>query len=243
MGLAVPSDIVNEGSEMKVLKAMDQMRQQPGLVLFCCLIAWCVGLIFFRIERTGSEYFMFLIWNLFLACIPVFASRLLQAAHARKIPDVVQLALLAVWLVFLPNAPYILTDLIHLQPGPTRLYWYDMAMLLSCGGVGLMLGYSSLFDVHRVVEERFGQRVAWVVATGTLLLTGFGIYLGRALRWNSWDVVTNPRGLFEVIAEGLLNPGAYLHIYAICALSGGGLLLGYVTLHWLAAHRQPIAST
>jgi uncharacterized membrane protein len=227
---------------MKMLRIRGQERQGPELALFCGMLAWCVGLIFFRIEHTGSEYFLFLIWNLFLACVPLFASRLLQAAHARRIPDVLQLGLLAVWLVFLPNAPYILTDLIHLHPGPARLYWYDLAMLLSCGGVGLLLGYSSMFDVHRVMEARFGQRVAWVVAAGTLLLSGFGIYLGRALRWNSWDVVTNPRGLFDFIAECLLNPGTYLHIWAISGLSGAGLLLGYVTLHWISLSRQPLAA-
>ncbi|MET0499809.1 MAG: DUF1361 domain-containing protein [Steroidobacteraceae bacterium] len=226
---------------MSKVRPLERIRQQPGIVLFCCMLAWCCGLIFFRVKRTGSEYFLFLIWNLFLACIPLFASRLLQAAHTRRIPDVIQLLLLAVWLVFLPNAPYILTDLIHLEQGPTRLYWYDMAMLLSCGGVGLLLGYSSMFDVHRVVEARFGQRVAWVVATGTLLLSGFGIYLGRALRWNSWDVVTNPRGLFDFIAGCLLNPGSYLHIWAISGLCGVSLLLGYIALHWMSSTR-PVAA-
>ena len=226
---------------MNKLRPLERIRQQPGIVLFCCMLAWCCGLIFFRVKRTGSEYFLFLIWNLFLACIPLFASRLLQVAHTKRIPDVIQLALLAVWLVFLPNAPYILTDLIHLEQGPTRLYWYDMAMLLSCGGVGLLLGYSSMFDVHRVVEARFGQRVAWVVATGTLLLSGFGIYLGRALRWNSWDVVTNPRGLFDFIADCLLNPGTYLHIWAISGLCGVSLLLGYIALHWMSSTR-PLAA-
>jgi len=226
---------------MNEIRPLERIRQQPGIVLFCCMLAWCCGLIFFRMKRTGSEYFLFLIWNLFLACIPLFASRLLQVAHTKRIPDAIQLLLLAVWLVFLPNAPYIVTDLIHLEQGPGRLYWYDMAMLLSCGGVGLLLGYSSMFDVHRVVEARFGQRVAWVVATGTLLLSGFGIYLGRALRWNSWDVVTNPRGLFDFIADCLLNPGTYLHIWAISGLCGVSLLLGYIALHWMSSTR-PLAA-
>jgi len=224
---------------MQSMGIRERIRSQPGVVLFCGMLAWCVGMVFFRVERTGSEYFLFLIWNLFLACIPLFASRLLQMAHARKIPDAVQLLLLAVWLVFLPNAPYVLTDLIHLQHGPTRLYWYDMAMLLSCGAVGLLLGYSSMFDVHRIVAERFGQRVGWFVAAGTLLLSGFGIYLGRVLRWNSWDVVTDPVGLFAVIADHLLNARTYLHIWILSGLCGVGLLLGYVTLHWLSSRRLP----
>jgi uncharacterized membrane protein len=217
-------------------------RSQPGLVWFCGMLAWCLGLVFFRYERTGSPSFQFMFWNLFLACVPLFASRLLQVAHRRKVPDVLQLLLLAFWLVFLPNAPYVITDLIHLQPGPSRLYWYDMATLLSCGAVGVMLGYSSLFDVHRIVADRFGPRVGWIVAAATLLLSGFGIYLGRVLRWNSWDVVTNPGELFQVILDHIVNAHMYIHIWAISGLCGLALLLGYVTLHWLSAPRQPVTA-
>jgi uncharacterized membrane protein len=206
------------------------------------MLAWCLGLICFRVERTGSEKFLFLIWNMFLACIPLFASRLLHAAHQRRIADVWQLLLLAVWLLFLPNAPYVITDLIHLQATTTRLYWYDMALLLSCGAVGLMLGYASTLDVHGIVEERFGQRAGWVMAVATLLLSGFAIYLGRMLRWNSWDVVTKPGALFETIFDHVLNPYLYLHVWAFSGLCGVGLLLGYLSLHWLTASPQAIAA-
>jgi len=227
---------------MKSFGNRARFRPQPLLVLFCAMLAWCLGLIFFRVERTGSEQFLFLIWNMFLACIPLFASRLLQVAHTRKISDVWQLLLLVVWLLFLPNAPYVITDLIHLQPGLTmRLYWYDMALLLSCGAVGLMLGYASTLDVHQIVEERFGKRVGWAMAVGTLLLSGFAIYLGRVLRWNSWDVVTNPGALFETILDYVFNPYLYLHVWAFSGLCGVGLLLGYLSLHWLAATRQSVA--
>src|SRR5437868_15255249 len=134
---------------MTTFSEFDPVKRKRGFVLFCSMLAWCLGLVFFRVERTGSDYFLFLIWNLFLACIPLFASRLLWVAHRRRVPDVVQLGLLAIWLLFLPNAPYILTDLIHLRPGSPRLYWYDLAMLLSFAGAGLLLGYSSMFDVHK----------------------------------------------------------------------------------------------
>lgn len=219
-----------------------QFRQQAGLALLGCVLAWCVGLVLLRIERTGSWQFRFLLWNLFLACVPLFASRLLQAAHAKRIPDIMQLGLLGVWLLFLPNAPYILTDLVHLQATSPHLYWYDLAMLLSFGAVGLLIGYISMFDVHRIVASRFGPRLGWAVASATLLLSGFGIYLGRILRWNSWDVVVKPRALFDSVADYILNPLAYLQIWAISGLCGAGLLLGYVTLHWMAASRlTPVA--
>jgi uncharacterized membrane protein len=227
---------------MKMSRSVEQPKQQQSLALVCGMLAWCVGLVFFRIQRTGSEYFLFMIWNLFLACIPLFASRLLQIAHAKRIPDVVQIGLVAVWLAFLPNAPYVITDLIHLEPGPTRLYWFDLAMLLSCGAAGILLGYSSLFDVHRIVDERFGRRMGWGVASATLLLSGFGIYLGRVLRWNSWDVLTNPRRLFDSIAATLFNSAEYAQIWAISAFVGGALLFGYVTLHWLSSRRSLVVA-
>lgn len=219
-------------------------RGQPReFLLYGALLAWCVALIFIRVERTESGYFLFLIWNLFLACVPLLASRLLRVAHQRRVSLFFQVSLFSVWLLFLPNAPYLLTDLVHLQPGSTRLYWYDLTMLLSCAGVGLLLGYSSLFDVQKICEERFGHVAGWGVAIGTLLLCGYGVYLGRAMRWNSWDVVTNPRGLFEYIAACLLNPTAYLHVYALSGLFGAGLLLGYTTLRLMAPRGEVLATS
>ena len=207
------------------------------LIVFCALLAWCIALLGFRVQRTGSGDFLFLVWNLFLACIPLVASRLLRAAHERRASDLVQVVLFAVWLLFLPNAPYILTDLIHLQPNSTSLYWYDLAMLLSYAGTGLLLGYSSLFDVQKIFEQRFGRICGWTMAVSAMLLSGYGVYLGRVWRWNSWDVVTNPRGLFGAILDCILNPSLHLHTYAVSGLFGVGLVLGYTTLYSVSGRR------
>jgi len=213
-------------------------KERGELVLLGALLAWSVALVGTRVVRTGSDYFLFMIWNLFLACVPLMASRLLRAAHRAKTPDVAQLLLVAVWLLFLPNAPYILTDLVHLrhsyQESYAVLYWYDMGMLLSCAGTGMVLGYLSLFDVHKVIEERFGRRFGWAVAVVALLLSGYGIYLGRVMRWNSWDVIANPRGLFGNIADLLFNPADHLHVYILSGIVSVGLLLGYAALHSMA---------
>lgn len=218
------------------------LRENIGAgTLFGAALAWSCALIFLRVQWTGSPYFLFLVWNLFLACVPVFASRLLFRAHQRKAPDLTQLGLVCIWLLFLPNAPYILTDLVHLQSEHTPLYWYDLGMLLSCAGTGLLLGYSSLFDVHKVFEERFGARFGWTIVVVALIASGFGVYLGRVMRWNSWDVVTNPRGLFGSIAEFLLNPAEHFRTYVLSGLFGFGLLLGYAALHRMTAWRRPVA--
>ena len=213
-------------------------KKRNDLVVLSTLIAWCVALIGARTLRTGSDYFLFLVWNLFLACVPLMASRLLRRAHRANASNLAQLILAAVWLLFLPNAPYILTDLVHLKPSTVVLYWYDMAMLLSCAGTGLLVGYLSLFDVHKICEERFGRAIGWSVAIGALLLSGYGVYLGRVLRWNSWDVVANPRGLFGSIADFLLNPSQHISVYILSGIISVGLLLGYATLHSVSARGQ-----
>lgn len=204
------------------------------------LLAGSVALVLMRAMWTQTGYYLFLLWNLFLAVVPLFASALLRRAAERKANDLMQFALLALWLLFLPNAPYILTDLVHLNPDGSRLYWYDLGMVLSCAGTGLLLGYASLFDVHELFERRFGERFGWSVAVVALLASGYGVYLGRVQRWNSWDVVTNPHGLFMSIVDTALNPAQHLHTYALSGLFGVGLVAGYATLHVLRGTRSPL---
>ncbi len=210
--------------------------------LLAILLAWCVTLVLLQVGWTGSDHYLFLLWNLFLACVPLLASTLLRNAQRRNAPDLLQLWLVAVWLLFLPNAPYILTDLVHLHPDGSKQYWYDLGMLLSCAGTGLLLGYSSLFQVHRLLEERFGSRFGWAAAAAALLASGYGVYLGRIQRWNSWDILTSPRDLFASIAETALNPIEHFHIYALSGLFGVGLLAGYTTLYSMVSAQRATAA-
>jgi uncharacterized membrane protein len=169
---------------------------------------------------------VFLVWNLFLAVIPAAAAVLLRKA-SRPFAHV---AWFAVWLLFLPNAPYIITDLVHLRPRPPIPLWYDVALLISCGGTGLLLGYSSLADVQSVIAKRFGRTLAWITAAGALLLSGFGIYLGRFLRWNSWDALSHPFALLADIAHRVIHPFGYPITFAVTLIYGIALTLGYVAL-------------
>jgi uncharacterized membrane protein len=206
-------------------------EQRHKSALFGMLLTWCAALIAIRVLRTGSGDYLFLIWNLFLASVPLMLSRLLRKAHDRLITDIAQLVLAALWLLFLPNAPYLFTDFVHLHPSTPLLYSYDLTLLLSCAATGLLLGYSSLFDVHTIVSERFGHRCGWAAVIVALSSSGYGIYLGRVQRWNSWDVFANPSGLFGSIADFLFNPSQHLHVYALSGLASVALLLGYAALH------------
>ena len=198
------------------------------------LTLWCAALVVLRVELSGSLFYVFLVWNLFLAWIPWLAARGFGASSRRRAPRLLRLGWFTLWLLFLPNAPYILTDLLHLAPRPPVPLWYDLALLFSSAGTGLLLGYVSLLEVHGAVEERLGRVAGWIVAAGSLFLSGFGIYLGRFLRWNSWDALTDPAGLFLDISDRLLEPTSYPRTYAVTLIFGIGLLLGYVALRVLA---------
>jgi uncharacterized membrane protein len=196
------------------------------------LLAWCVLLVAARVVYSGRWTFVFLGWNLFLAAIPLAASLCLRRMDPRRWP--VRRALLFVgWLLFLPNAPYIVTDLVHLEPRPPVPVWFDLAMLLSAAATGLIMGYLSLLDVHRVLEARFGWVRAWAATAASLIGCGYGIYLGRFLRFNSWEVLTGPGRLLRIVAHHLLSPWRYPAAVGVTLLYGTGLLLGYVALRVL----------
>jgi uncharacterized membrane protein len=207
------------------------------------LSLWCVCLVLLRVERSGSLAYVFLCWNLFLAWIPWLAGLVFRDSCRRRAAAALQLGWFALWLLFLPNAPYILTDLLHLARRPSVPLWYDLALLLTFAGTGLLLGYASLLDVQAAVEERWGRAAGWTVAAGSLFLSGFGIYLGRFLRWNSWEVLTDPVGLFLDIADRLLHPASHPSTWAVTLIFGCSLLLGYAAL-WRAARNSsdPTAS-
>ena len=215
----------------EILKSADFKR----MIVVSTLLFWCASLIAVRIDRTGSGYYRFLVFNLFLACMPLFLSTALRIARHWELPWPIQFAVLVLWLLFLPNAPYILTDILHLTRAAHAPAWYDLALLLSCAGTGLLVGYLSLIDVQTIVARRLGQAWSWIFALVSLVLSGFAIYLGRFLRWNSWDVLVDPTRVFG-IADGLLRPWAHVRPLAVTLIFGGILMLGYISLRILVVH-------
>lgn len=195
-------------------------------LLFFALVCWCAALLVLRFVRWHTLAYPFLAWNLILAVVPAVAA-LLLAGTANRFARVI---LFLVWLAFLPNAPYIVTDFVHLNPRPPVPLWYDIALLVSFAETGLLLAYSSVSDVHRVLQDRFGAVTGWTIALGSLVLSGFGIYLGRFLRWNSWDPLANPGRLAGAIAQRGINPLDHPRTIAVTAIYGVGLALGYIGL-------------
>jgi uncharacterized membrane protein len=123
---------------------------------------------------------------------------------------------------------------VHLRERPFVPLWFDIALLASYAGTGLLFAFSSMMDVHRVFDRLVGPTKAWVLIAATSFLSGFGIFVGRFLRWNSWDVLTDPielsADLLPYLADPFDDPGPL----AVTAIYGGLLLLGYASMRLFA---------
>lgn len=195
------------------------LKRNTALAL---LIAWCTALFAVRVMRSGTLKYAFLPWNLFLAAIPLYAAHMLQKQRSQAM----QAVWFAMWLLFLPNAPYIVTDFVHLRQRPFIPLWYDIALLAFYAATGLLLGYASVADVQRWVAERFSETKAWICSAAALVLCGAGIYIGRFLRWNSWDALINP---IEVMAS------IRGRVVSVTFVYGFGLLVGYLAFRAFAS--------
>lgn len=190
-----------------------------------------VGLLVLRADRVGEGAFGFLIWNLFLAWVPFCLALGVAAVHTRRGPAALLWVLGIGWLLFLPNAPYILTDFIHLGRRDGAPLWFDAALIGTFAAAGLVLGLASLLIVHRVVEARSGRLAGWLVAIGSLLLSAAGVYLGRFPRFNSWDVLTDPHSLVGVVMHRLADPFGNPFLLQFGAIMSV-LLLGSYLVVW-----------
>ncbi len=182
------------------------------------------------LTRYRGYTFLFLAWNLFLAWIPYLFALILERKAWRGSSLWQLLPIFCCWLLFFPNAPYIVTDLLHLQHRPPLPLWYDLLVLFSFAWTGLMLGFLSLLKVHRVLDVQIGKKMGWLVVLASIGLTGFGVYLGRFLRWNSWDIVTQPLALFQDIGRVLSQPLLHLNTFGLAIVLTAILMLGYFML-------------
>jgi uncharacterized membrane protein len=176
----------------------------------------CVGLYIFRAIHTGGLDYFFLNWNLFLAWIPLLFAFAVYGLHTPKsiLRYMVVALCAAVWLLFFPNAPYVLTDLLHLQPTGQIPIWFDLVLLLAYALTGLLLGFVSLYLMQDVVHRVLGQVAGWLFALAALCLGGFGVYVGRFMRWNSWDIFFDPRSLAVEIWHQFRHPIANYRAFA-----------------------------
>lgn len=200
--------------------------------------AYAIALYAGRVVGSGAwVVYANLVWNLFLAWIPYGFSMLADGLH-RRFPN--QWGWLVIpgmiWLLFFPNAPYILTDFFHLEPRYGSPYWYDMLLLIVFSFTGVFLALASLRTMHRLVSHYAGKIVGWGFAFFALLLGGVGIYLGRFERWNSWDMLTQPERILADLLRPMTDPLNSLRFFAFSSLFSLFLLICYVMM---ATMRRP----
>jgi len=220
----------------KRLAAIPRVRL---LSLLALSITFSLMLVYARVQYTHSIAYLFFVWNLILAIIPFAISTLMVSWKPLRNSVVLFIPLFLTWLVFLPNAPYMLTDLFHLKLRLNVPLWYDLVLMLSFALNGLVICFISLMDMQEIVKEKFGKFLSWSMAFLVLLLSGLGIYLGRYLRWNSWDIIDHPLVLFEDLSERILHPSAYPQTWGMTLMFAMFLTLGYLIFRELGNRKMP----
>jgi uncharacterized membrane protein len=198
------------------------------------LSALVVAMVAVRVAYSGNDYYTNLVWNLFLAWIP-FGLAISVYDGLRRGKGRLQLwAAGALWLLFFPNALYIVTDVKWLRESVGAPIWYDVVLVSAAAWCGLLLGFISLYLIQAVVRGALGSLGAWVFALGTLALGSFGVYLGRFERWNSWDVFTRPGLLVEKIVPHMAHPQDHPKALAVMVLFTAFLAMSYLVFYALA---------
>ncbi|MDQ1301535.1 MAG: hypothetical protein QG637_1457, partial [Chloroflexota bacterium] len=196
----------------KLISLLHNERRQVAVVATLAFAtAVCVAMLAARIRYSGSRDHLHMLWNLFLAWLPLLAA---LTVYNLKKPDQRSAWLLIapsafLWLVFFPNAPYMVTDLLNLRPWGNIPMWYDVLMLSAFAWTGAFLGLVSLYFMHTLVRRSAGMAAGWLFALFVLTLTGFGVYLGRFPRWNSWDLFFNADVLLADIWSHMRDPLAH----------------------------------
>ena len=218
---------------MRLLRlALKRETAVPVLALIFATGA-CAFLVILRVIWTANVRPAFLIWNLFLAWLPL-AFSLLACDHyqEQKGRSWRFLGFAAAWLLFFPNAPYICTDLIHVTSRFYQHYWTDLLLVLMCALTGLILGFVSLFLMQSLVARMFGQLASWLFIAAIAGLSGIGIYLGRFLRFNSWDVLFKPMKLYHGVGD-LVGAPLDPKTFVFPAMFAAFLFVTYVMLYAL----------
>ena len=232
---------------------LETYRDKLGLLLILLLSsALSVALLVARMIYAGKFTYLFLVWNLWLAWIPLGCALLVWTLRRTGMRGKMLLGVAwLTWLVFFPNAPYIITDLMHLRHFPPVPIWYDVVLVFSFAWNGLIVGFVSLWIMQHVAHAWFGRWAGWSLVGVTLVAASFGVYVGRFLRWNSWDILLNPDQLLRDLAPSLLDPLAHPRTLAVTALFAVFLMMAYLTMalvqsvRWdqpaLARHPAPAA--
>lgn len=202
------------------------------MIALALLSAVGAGLLVARITSSDSTRYGFMLWNLALGIMPAFiAWWLVVRVRLYGWLKWQQILLTLLWLVFLPNSFYIVTDLIHLRANYEADLLFDITLLTSFIFAGLSFGYLSVYMVHQELLKRFRERTTYGIVGILFLAVSFAICLGRYTRWNSWDVLLQPAGLLFDVSDRVINPNAHLLTYQTTLVLFLFLLAGYTVVY------------
>jgi uncharacterized membrane protein len=203
------------------------------ILMFGAAGSWCAFLLGGRILYTRSLGYWFLAPNLILALIPLFFSTIAMKLQTSRYGWFLLLG----WLCFFPNAPYLITDFVHLRRISSAPIWFDVLLLGSFAITGLAATCISTSQIQTKIQRSYGLAVSWAVVVTTFFLAGFGIYLGRVKRWHSIDILREPLALGADIVDRLWNPMAHPRTWGMTIGFGMFLMLCYALFlipQWLA---------
>ncbi len=202
-----------------------------AVVMLAAASCGCVGMVAIRVALLRRPDYAFLVWNLALAWAPLILAIMLWLGVHRGTPRAALVALGGLWLLFLPNAPYIATDYVHLANISTAPRWYDALAISAYAATGLLLGFASLYLVQSIVRLSISERATWLFVLATLSLSSVGIYLGRYQRLNSWDAVRHPTLIPGMIRARLGDPFGNPALIAVTLTFTTLLFVGYLAVY------------
>ncbi|PVX47255.1 putative membrane protein [Flavobacterium sp. 103] len=203
-----------------IIRLFNSNRKTNSILLL--FTTYSLILLAIRAKLTNTIYLFFLVWNLFLAFIPYFFITYLKTQISFQKSKIKALLLLFFWILFLPNSFYILTDLIHLSQSSNLLVWFDLIIISSYALIGFTIGIISLIEFENIIKNYTTSLITKLMMPSICFLCGIGIYLGRILRYNSWDILSNPLELIHDILISLLSVhallfsfffGAYIYLF------------------------------
>lgn len=180
------------------------------------LTAVSVTLYVVGVVTNHSLRFNYLLWNLFLAWVPLLLVALLQRSMRRYLwSSWLPFGLTVLWLIFLPNSFYMISDFVHIQDVARHSLLYDVVMFTAFIFTGSLVGFCSLYTVQTELRKRISFRASCVLTAIILFLCSFAIYMGRDLRWNSWDVLVNPAGILFDVSDHVIHPLQHLDMFSM----------------------------
>jgi uncharacterized membrane protein len=204
------------------------MRSRSPYPALVAASALACALLAARVLRTERLSYAFLAYNLALAWAPMGLAALTGRLSRAGVWPAAPAAL--AWWLFFPNAFYVVTDFVHLRERPGVPLWYDIALTVAFAWCGTLLALASLSRMHGVVRARFGARAGWAFALFACLSSGFGIWLGRVQRYNSWDAALHPQEVARDAARALVHPLRMASAWGVTLAFGGLLAVLYVAM-------------